>query len=197
MRIVGGIHGGRRLRAPSGQATRPTTERVREALFNILRHGGGDILRHGDGERPAPEGMRVLDLFAGSGALGFEALSHGAQHVTFVEKNRQAADLIAENARTLGAEDAITILCQDATGLKRTAGPFDLVLMDAPYGQGLSEAALSALTKHGWLSPDVQLVVELGAGETFQAPSEYSEQQRRQYGAAQLVFLRVEPAKKT
>lgn len=186
MRIVGGVFGGRRLRAPSGQATRPTTEHTREALFNILRHGGG--------ERPAPEGMQVLDLFAGSGALGFEALSRGAQQVTFVENNRRAAELIAENARTLGTEDSVTVLRQDATRLKQASASFELVLMDAPYGQGLSEAALVALATQGWLAPAPQLVVELDADEAFQAPPGYSEQQRRQYGAAQLVFLRVEPA---
>ena len=102
--------------------------------------------------------------------------------------------LIAENARTLGCEDSVCVLRQDASKLKQAAGPFELVLMDAPYGRGLSEAVLAALAAQGWLSPDAQLVIELAADEPFQAPPGYDEEQRRRYGTSQLVFLRLEPS---
>jgi 16S rRNA (guanine966-N2)-methyltransferase len=186
MRIIGGDYRGRRLRAPPGRATRPTTERTREALFNILRHGG-DV-------PAAPESMLVLDLFAGSGALGFEALSRGAGHVTFVENDRRAAALIAENAALLEAGDRVTVLRRDATRPGAAPRRFELVLLDPPYGLGFAETALQSLSTQGWLSPGARIVAELGAAESFVPPPGFEELTRRTYGAAQLLFLRAEDA---
>jgi 16S rRNA (guanine966-N2)-methyltransferase len=182
MRIVGGIFRGRRLGVPAGRSTRPTTERTREALFNILGHGTDDYR--------APEGLLVLDLFAGSGALGFEALSRGARAVTFIENDRRAADLIIRNAQTLGVDDNVTVLRRDARKLGPASVQFDLVLMDPPYGRNLAEQSLEQLSSQHWLDNEALIVVELGADETLRPPAGYHELTRRRYGAALLVFLK-------
>jgi len=185
MRIVAGRHRGRRLAAPAGKAVRPTAERTREALFNILGHAG-----FAAGLPAAPS---VLDAFAGSGALGLEALSRGARSVTFLERDRVAGRLIGENVKALGEGARSTVLHRDATQPGPAPEAFDLVLMDAPYDSGLSAPALTALAAQGWLRPDGIVVVELAASEAFVAPQGFLECDRRRYGRALLVFLqRVE-----
>lgn len=184
MRIVGGKHKGRRLKAPRDQSTRPTAERVREALFNILAHA--------DYAEGAPRGMKVLDAFAGSGTLGFEALSRGAERVIFLERNAQAARLIEENAAMLGEMAHVSVLRRDVARPGPASLEVDLVLMDAPYGKGLTAPAIEALAASGWLAPTALLAVELGAGEAFAPPAGFNELDSRRYGAARIVILQAE-----
>lgn len=185
MRIVGGRLKGRALRAPEGQATRPTSDRAREALFNILDHAPW---------APGLEGRRVLDLFAGSGALGFEALSRGAAFALFVETDAGARGVIRENAEALGLIGATRIHRRDATDLgQKPAGlgaPFDLVFLDPPYGRGLGELALARVADGAWMSADALVALEVGADETPAAPG-FEELDARIYGAAKIVFLRA------
>ena len=142
VRIVGGTLGGRVLRAPSGHSTRPTSEKVREAIFNIL----GDI-----------EGVHVLDLFAGSGALGIEALSRGAVHATFVDQDRTALAALRRNLQELAVEDRATVIAQDAVAAaKRAPAETRLVFVDPPYASDLAQRAVLALPR----LPDVRIVIE-------------------------------------
>ncbi len=188
MRIVAGKHRGRRLAAPEGSAIRPTADRTREALFNILLHapfaGGGTW---------SLKGIRVLDAFAGSGALGLEALSRGAAHVTFMDTATAALAAIRGNARALGEDTAITSLLADP-GAPPPADPAcGLVLMDPPYGSELAGPALVALADAGWVAPDAVCVVELGKAEQFDPPAGFAVMDERSYGAAKLIFLTGKP----
>src|SRR5205823_4537516 len=153
MRIVGGKLGGRSLAAPSGRDTRPTSDKVREAIFNILTHGieGFSI-----------EDARVLDLFAGTGALGLEALSRGARFCQFVDDAAEARGLIRHNADALGVIGKCKIWRRDATRLGWAAPqpPFDLVFADPPYNKGIGEKALVSLVSGGWLAPGAIVVLE-------------------------------------
>ncbi len=189
MRIVGGIYRGRTLAAPEGRATRPTSERTREALFNILAHGLAQ-----NRETPLPQGARVLDLFAGSGALGLEALSRGAQRVLFIDNAIAARAAIRENIDTLQAAGAAKLYRRDATRLgpmeSNCGGPFDLAFLDPPYHSGLIAPALQSLLEGGWLNPNAVLVVELAADETPPAHPGYTELDRRIYGDTRLLFLK-------
>ncbi|MEX5727502.1 16S rRNA (guanine966-N2)-methyltransferase [Rhodovulum iodosum] len=160
MRIIAGSHRGLTLAAlgkgDAGAHLRPTTDRVRESLFNLLLGG-----RYGD----PVTGARVLDLFAGTGALGLEALSRGAAHVTFVDTGAKARAMIGENVARCRAEGATTIVRRDATRLAAAPGaPFDLVFLDPPYGKGLGEKALAAAIAGGWIAPDALVVWEESAG---------------------------------
>jgi 16S rRNA (guanine966-N2)-methyltransferase len=182
MRIVGGRFGGRTLSAPKSQAIRPTSDRLREALFNVLAHSYGDPVA----------GARVLDLFAGTGALGLEALSRGAAFVLFVDDRAEARALIRGNVDALGAGGASKIFRRDATRLG-PSGPvdsFSLVFLDPPYGRGLAEKALAAARDGGWLTPGALIVVEEAADAVFQPPEGFEEVDRREYGDTVLVFLR-------
>lgn len=183
MRIVGGEYKGRPLRAPAGRATRPTSDRAREALFNILAHAPWS---------PGLEGRRVLDLFAGAGALGLEALSRGAAFALFVETDEAARGAIRDNIEELGLFGITRVHRRDATDLgQKPAGlgaPFDLVFLDPPYGQGLGELALSRLSSGGWITDTALIVLEHGADETV-ALDGFAELDGRTYGAAKLRFL--------
>src|SRR5690606_3971638 len=152
MRIVAGRFRGKQLRPPGDDAIRPTADRVRENVFNILASRLGPVL----------EGKRVLDLFAGTGALGLEALSRGAAHVTFVETGAEGRGLIRDHIEAFGAGGVTKLLRRDATnlGTPGTFGQFDLVFLDPPYGQGLGEQALAHIAANGWLAPDATLVFE-------------------------------------
>lgn len=155
MRIVGGAFRGRALAAPRGSAIRPTSDRTREAVFNILEHRFGGRV----------DGARVLDLFAGTGALGLEALSRGAAHCTFIEESAEGRGLIRENVEAFGLQGRAKIFRRDATSLG-TAGsitPFDLVFADPPYGRGLGERALRSARDGGWLKPEALIVLEEAA----------------------------------
>ena len=178
MRIVGGQFRGRVLFSPEGQVTRPTADRVRESLFNILT-GVGDL-----------EGVSVLDVFAGTGALGFEALSRGADRVTFIENDPAALKVIGENIKKLGVADRTTVLRLDATKPAKAAKPFDLVMFDPPYRSGLAGPALLALDKMGWIGTDATITVEVAAAEPFKSPDkDFDITDERKYGAARVVFL--------
>ncbi len=186
MRIVAGLHRGRCLAAPAG--IRPTADRVRETLFNVLAHNplGGALA--------LPE-ARVLDAFAGSGALGLEALSRGAARATFMESDAAALDAIRANVAALKEEARAEVLRADATRPPRGRAPATLLLMDPPYGKDLAAPALAALADAGWLAPDALAVVELGARDDFAPPSELGASRfevvdERRIGDGRLVFLR-------
>ncbi len=190
MRIVAGRHRGRRLQAPAGLAVRPTADRTREALFNILAHGRFTA----DGRSPLIDAA-VLDGFAGSGALGFEALSRGAAHLTCLDNDPAAGATIRANARTLGEAARVTLHAADATNpptapADRGIAPCGLVLLDPPYRSGLAAPALTALAAHGWIASDALCVVELEAGEPFAPPEGFTALDERRYGKAKLVLMR-------
>ncbi|MDP6688122.1 MAG: 16S rRNA (guanine(966)-N(2))-methyltransferase RsmD [Alphaproteobacteria bacterium] len=184
MRIVGGKFKGRRLSGPAGQDIRPTSDRAREALFNILSHGG-----YAGPDGPMPQGMAVLDVFAGTGALGLEALSRGAASVCFIEKNRAAARAIEAAVEEIGESARAEILTRDATQPGAASNAFNLVLMDAPYRTGQSEPSLAALAELGWLCPGAICCVELAKKESFEPGPGFTRLDERTYGAARMVIL--------
>lgn len=182
MRVVGGRLRGRTLVGPKSQAIRPTADRLRESLFNILNHVYGE----------PSSGARVLDLFAGTGALGIEAASRGAAFVLFVDDGAEARALLRENVATLGLGGVSKIFRRDATSLgpAHPIEPFGLVFLDPPYGQNLAAAALAAAQSGGWLSPDALIVVEEATKARFASPQGFSELERRAYDDTEFVFLR-------
>ncbi|MEM1384876.1 MAG: 16S rRNA (guanine(966)-N(2))-methyltransferase RsmD [Pseudomonadota bacterium] len=192
MRIIGGRFRGTRLSAPGaaggGNAhLRPTGDRVREALFNLLAHGGYRGC-------PAVEGARVLDLFAGTGALGLEALSRGAARAVFVDDHGPSRALIRENIERLGVIGETKIWRRDATRLGPCRGEaFDLVFADPPYRSGLGPAALTAALAGGWIAADALVVLELAHDEAAPPAEGVMLLDRRVYGEAALHFLRHEP----
>ena len=196
MRVIGGRLRGRALRGPSGEVARrlrPTRDRVREALFNILRHGNlgdpGDP--GGGGDRAAPAGMRVLDLFAGTGALGIEALSRDAAWCTFIDTDPEARALIRANLETLGLIGRARVWRRDACRLARYHGPaFDLVFADPPYGSDATLAAIDSAVAGGWLAPDALAVLETPARDAPAPPAGWTAVARRRYGATGLAVLR-------
>lgn len=178
MRIVGGRHKGRRLAAPAGRDTRPTADRAREALFNILAHSPHVRL----------SGAVVADCFSGAGGLGLEALSRGAAHVTFVDSGAPALAAIRANIDSLGEQAAATVVRADATRLPPAARPCDLVLLDPPYHSGLVLPCLNSLGARGWLENQALVVVEVAAAEDIALPDGFTELDRRTYGAAKFVL---------
>jgi 16S rRNA (guanine966-N2)-methyltransferase len=187
LRIVGGIHRGRRLTAPAGEGVRPTSDRVREALFDILSHG-----RFASEGSPFAE-KTVLDAFAGTGALGLEALSRGAIRAVLIENDREALAVLRRNIAALGEQDRAQVVATDATRPTRAGFPSAVAFLDPPYGSGLGATALSALAAAGWLAPDAIAVVEIAARERFVPPPGFAIEDERVYGAARLVFLRRHP----
>jgi 16S rRNA (guanine966-N2)-methyltransferase len=188
MRIVGGRHRGRRLIAPAGEAVRPTSDRAREALFNILSHG-----KFATSGLPFA-GKPVLDAFAGTGALGLEAVSRGAGAAVFIETEREALAALRRNIAALGEEDSAHIVAGDATRPPRAVMRCAVVFLDPPYRSGLAAPALSALAAAGWLTDDALAVVEVAAREPLPAPDGFGLIDERVYGAARLIFLRGEAA---
>jgi 16S rRNA (guanine966-N2)-methyltransferase len=185
MRIVGGRWRSRALVAPSSQAVRPTADRLREALFNVLLHAYGDPVT----------GARVLDLFAGTGAFGLEALSRGAAFAVFIDRSAEARALVRANVAALGAGGVTRIFRRDAArlGPAHPLPPFSLAFLDPPYGQGLAEKALAAARAGGWLAADALVVVEEAAGAAFKAPDGFAELERRRYDDTEFILLRAEP----
>lgn len=179
MRVVAGQWRGRPLRAPVGEATRPTADRVREALFSMLTSRLGDF-----------EGLRVLDLFSGTGALGLEALSRGAAHVTFVETDRAALAALKANIAALDAGAATTVIAQSAESLGRALAPCHLLLLDPPYGSGLAAPTLARAVAQGWVAPFALASVETGKGETVAIPG-FTAEPPRHHGKAYLHLLRA------
>jgi len=187
MRIVGGSHRGRRLVAPPGEAVRPTSDRAREALFDILSHGGFAAAG-------IPfAGKAVLDAFAGTGALGLEALSRGAAQAFFIDSERDALAALRRNIAALGEEERAQVIAGDPTRPPRAGAACALVFLDPPYNSGLAAPALAALGEAGWLAPDALAVVEVAAREPFIPPPGFTIIDERRYGAARLVFLRRSP----
>ncbi len=179
MRIVAGRHRGRRLVAPEGLTARPTADRARQALFNILRHSPWVEL----------DGARVVDCFAGTGALGLEALSQGAGHACFVDSHPAALAALKANIESLREGDAATVMAADATRLPVAGAACALALLDPPYHSGLAEPCLDVLARQGWLAPQALVVVEIAAAEALVAPADFTIRDERIYGAARLVFL--------
>jgi 16S rRNA (guanine966-N2)-methyltransferase len=185
LKIVGGKHRGRTLATLEGLATRPTSSRAREALFNILTHANW----RQDGTSPLID-ARVLDAFAGSGALGLEALSRGAAHATFLDNDATAIRLIGENLRKLGETGAAKVIRADATRPPPGREPCDLVFVDPPYRSGHAAPALAALDEAGWLAPEVVATVELAHNEDLPPPPGFEQIDERRYGAAKIVILK-------
>ena len=183
MRVVGGRLRGRNLAAPSSQAIRPTADRLREALFNILVHAHDNPLQN----------ARVLELFAGTGALGIEAISRGARFALFVDNGPQARALLRDNVQALGLGGITRVFRRDATNLgpAHPIDPFSMVFLDPPYGKGLAEKALASLRDGGWLVPGALLVVEEAKVAAFAAPRGFEELDRRAYDDTEFVFLQA------
>jgi 16S rRNA (guanine966-N2)-methyltransferase len=183
MRIVGGSLRGRPISSPQHEGLRPTADRVRESLFNVLAHGVDGL---------SLPGARVIDLFAGTGALGLEAISRGAVFCLFVDSEAAARALIRTNIETFGLTGATRIFRRDATdlGAAGTVSPFDIAFLDPPYEQGLGEKALASLAEGGWLAPGAIIVLEERAGIAVVLPEAFAEIDRRTYGDTQVVIAR-------
>jgi 16S rRNA (guanine966-N2)-methyltransferase len=182
MRIVGGKFRGRTLKSPSSNAIRPTSDRLRESIFNILVHAYGDPIAD----------ARVLDLFAGTGALGLEAMSRGAKYALFVEEAAEARALIRANIEALALTGVTKIFRRDAAKLGEAGpiAPFDLVFCDPPYGQGLAEKSLASARDGKWLAPSALAVVEEAAKAGFKTPDGFVELERRGYDDTEVIFMR-------
>jgi 16S rRNA (guanine966-N2)-methyltransferase len=183
MRVVGGRLRGRTLAGPKSSLIRPTADRLREAVFNILIHAYGDPIT----------GARVLDLFAGTGALGIEALSRGASFVLFVDEGAEARALLRENVAALGLGGTSRIFRRDATklGPAHPVEPFALAFLDPPYGRNLAAEALASARAGGWFLPEALIVVEEATKSAFAAPEGFTELERRRYDDTEFVFLRL------
>ena len=181
MRITGGRHRGRRLDVPHGSDVRPTGDRVRGSLFNILAHG-----QHG----ADPTGARVLDAFAGTGALGLEALSRGAAHVTFMDIDRAALAGIERTLAMLDEDERAAVLRADATLPPRPGASVEIAFLDPPYRSGLAGQAMEALATAGWLAPGALVVVELAKGEELSLSPGMELVDDRRYGNTRIMFLR-------
>ena len=183
MRVVGGRLKGRNLASPSGREIRPTADRLRESVFNILIHAYDDPIQD----------ARVLDLFAGTGALGIEAVSRGASFTLFVDNGAEARALLRNNVEALGLGGVTKVYRRDATNLgpAHPMEPFSLAFLDPPYGKGLAEKALVSLRDGGWLARSALLVVEEAKAAAFAAPGGFEELERRAYDDTEFVFLRA------
>lgn len=184
MRIVGGSLRGRNLATPAHEGLRPTSDRVRESVFNILAHGVDGF---------SLEGARVIDLFAGTGALGIEALSRGAAYCLFVEESADARALIRRNVEAFGLQGVTRIFRRDATELGPAGNiePFTLAFLDPPYGKGLGERALASLQGGGWLAPGAVVVLEERADAAVQLPGQIEQTDLRKYGDTQILIGRI------
>lgn len=182
MRIIAGKFRGKGLLSPSDESIRPTSDRARESVFNILA------------SRLSPnlDGLKVLDLFAGTGALGLEALSRGAATVVFVDTGAEARGLIRDHIEAFGAGGVAKLLRRDATALgpAGTMGPMDLVFLDPPYGKGFGEQALVSLRGGNWLAKDATIVLEESVDVPVALPQGFVLEDRREYGAAAVHFIR-------
>ena len=183
MRVVGGRLKGRSLASPTSRDIRPTADRLRESVFNILVHAYGNPF----------QGARVLDLFAGTGALGIDAISRGAAFALFVDNGAEARALLRNNVEALGLGGVTKVFRRDATNLgpAHPLQPFALVFLDPPYAKGLAEKALASLRDGGWLTPAALLVVEEAKAAAFAAPDGFEELERRVYDDTEFVFLRA------
>ena len=174
MRIIAGKYRGRKLKSPPSLQTRPTSDRLRETLFNILA--------------PRIRGARFLDLCAGSGAGGIEALSRGAARAAFLDKDPAALDLVRASLKGIGVSSQI--LRVDVRHPGRASEAASLVFLDPPYGEGIAAPALSALAEHGWIAPGALVVVESGPRDDFAPPEGFTARDTRKYGKARFALLR-------
>jgi 16S rRNA (guanine966-N2)-methyltransferase len=183
MRVVGGRLKGRNIAAPSSRDIRPTADRLRESVFNILVHAYDNPI----------DGARVLDLFAGTGALGIEAVSRGAAFTLFVDNGAEARALLRNNVESLALGGVTKVYRRDATDLgpAHPMQPFSLAFLDPPYGKGLAEKALASLRAGGWLVPGALVVVEEAKAAGFASPDGFEELERRAYDDTEFVFLQV------
>ncbi len=181
MRVISGRLRGRAIAAPKSKTIRPTADRLRESLFNVLAHAFDDPVT----------GARVLDLFAGTGALGIEALSRGAGFALFVDDGAEARALLRENVAALGLGGTSKIFRRDATklGEAHPVAPFSLAFLDPPYGQGLGTAALTSARAGGWLMPEALTIVEEATKAEFVSPEGFREVGRRRYDDTEFIFL--------
>jgi 16S rRNA (guanine966-N2)-methyltransferase len=192
MRIVAGRHRGRSIAAPEDESVRPTSDRVRENLFNILAHGK---FMGADGVSPLAD-AQVLDAFAGSGALGLEAVSRGAAHVVFLDQDLSALECIRRNVVSLREDTRSTLVQADALKppppgkVRGNPAPRDLVFLDPPYRTGAAAPALAALASAGWFAEDAIVVVELDGREPFETPDGFIGEDERSYGGTKVIFLR-------
>ncbi|MBV1900056.1 MAG: 16S rRNA (guanine(966)-N(2))-methyltransferase RsmD [Kordiimonadaceae bacterium] len=182
-RIIAGIHKGRRLAVPEGRSVRPTSDRMRERVFSMVNHH-----RYAD-----MQGARVADIFAGTGALGLEALSRGASHVTFVEKSPTSLAVLRENIDTLSANAATNILRISAPALPLATSPYAFIFMDPPYREGLVEPTLQNIVDKGWLAADGTIICELATDDPLILPSAIGQVDERQQGQQRVVFLSYKP----
>ncbi len=183
MRIIAGEWRGRPLVSPKGTDTRPTADRTREALFSMLASRLGSF-----------DGVRVLDLFAGSGALGLEALSRGAAHCTFVEQDGAALDALRANVAKLGATGRSDVRAQSVTALGPAAAPYDLILLDPPYRSGAAVVALERCLRLGWIAPGALTSVETAKGEAVTVEG-FEAETERVHGKAMVTLLRAASAR--
>ena len=185
MRIVSGEFRGKAIVTPPGERTRPTSDRARQAVFNILEHAAWS---------PGVRDLRVIDLFAGSGALGFEALSRGAAFCLFVETDELARGAIRQNVDSMGLFGRTRVHRRDATDLGTRPGAdgpaFDLAFLDPPYGKGLGEQALARLATGGWLVDGAVVMFERGSDEPDFEVAGFEKLDARDYGAARVHFLK-------
>lgn len=180
MRIIAGRFRGAKLQAPTDMDTRPTADRTREALFNLLVHGKYAHLL---------KGGRVADVFAGTGSVGLEALSRGAVHAVFFENHRAALAVLKANIDKCRAQDNATVIARDAAKPGRPSAPCDILFLDAPYRKGLSEPVLNGLLDNGWLAQGGLVIVQTDPKEDFTPPNALTVVDERKYGAARLYFL--------
>ncbi len=186
MRIVGGSLRGRPLAAPEGDVVRPTADRTREALFNILSHG--KLVERLGGASPLP-GAAVLDAFAGTGALGLEALSRGAKQIYFIERYAPALTVLRQNIKKLGVAEQCQVFDRDALVPPAPPEPCQIVFMDPPYNQNLAAPALTALKSKGWLAEDALISLEVMKSEVVTLPEGFTTLDDRTYGKARLIIL--------
>lgn len=191
MRITGGHYKGRKLESPKDRSIRPTSDKVRQAIFNMILHGtwrmewGFDL-----------DEARVLDLFCGTGTLSFEAISHGAVYACLIDKEDSALDIARKNAKALGLNNKISFMRKDAARLPPkpdNLDPFQLVFLDPPYNQGLIEPALNAMHAGGWLSQAALCVIEKERAPNFIVPSPYQDIKTAHYGDTDVVLLGYDP----
>lgn len=185
MRIIAGKHRGRPLGRPPAMITRPTMDRVRESIFNMLAHA--DI----DGKIDFIENSVVLDAFAGSGALGLESLSRGAKFIYFFDKNTRALATVRENVWSLGESEATKIMKADAVKPPKAPHPMDLVLLDPPFGKNLTALSLPGLLSEGWIDQNTLIVAEIAAREELKLPSNFSIIREKVYGTAHVFFIKL------
>ena len=185
MRIVGGRHKGRIISGPHGHEVRPTSDRVRESVFNILEHRDW-----GESGLSVLTNAHVLDAFCGTGALGLEALSRGAYHTTFMDISRDSIDSCRTNVGMLNEYNAATILRGDCLKPVRPSEACNLVFLDPPYKERIAMSSLEALAANGWIANKGICVIETRANQPLETPSQFENLDQRKYGAARLNFLR-------